>query len=163
MSDSLSSTFNNKNDADACRRNKDRRKKHLKAMSYTFVKKRRRGPRRGTEKHNHYVDFHEPFLFFITIAIMLLCIADAFFTLTILDKGGEEVNPFMKVLLERDILLFFIVKFVLTSVFLIFAVIHKHFKLFNRITGYQILYGVFVMYVVLILYEIYLLLFEATG
>ena len=159
MPEILASSANN--DDDACRRQLDRRKKHVKAMTYTFVKKRRRGPRRDGEQHNHYVDLHEPSLFFITLSIMTLCIVDAFFTLNILDKGGEEVNPFMKVLLERDVLLFFVVKFVLTSVFLIFAVIHKHFKLFNRVTGYQILYAVFAMYVTLVLYEIYLLMYQA--
>ena len=147
-------------DEESCRRSikLDRRKDHLRAMHYSFTRKRRKGPRRHIEiHHEHYVDLHEPILFFITIGILVLCVVDAFFTLTILGRGGEEVNPFMKVLLERDVLLFFVVKFVLTSVFLIFTVIHKRFRLFNRISGYQILYTVFGLYIALVIYEIYLL------
>jgi membrane glycosyltransferase len=136
----------------------DRRKHHIRALRESFVRRRRKGPRRDTEDtHNYYVDVHEPVLFILAIAILVLCVADAFFTMTILSMGGVEVNPFMRALIERDILLFFSVKFILTAIFLIFTVIHKRFKIFGTVSGYHILYGVFIMYVTLIVYELYLL------
>ena len=137
----------------------DRRKNHARAFFHSISGKgRRKGSRRDDDhKAGQVVDYHEPALFYLTIAILLLCVADAAFTLTILGLGGEEVNPFMKALLEEDVTLFFIVKFLLTSIFLIFTVIHKRFRLLNRISGYQIIYSVFALYVLLVVYEIFLI------
>lgn len=126
---------------------------------YSLFMRRRQGPRRILDVGKpHYVDIHEPAILALSLVIVLLCVADAFFTLTILQRGGEELNPFMRLLLEKDVVLFFAVKFLLTSFGLVFTVIHKHFRIFKMISGYHVLYGVFVMYAVLIYYEVLLLI-----
>ena len=147
---------------DSCRRDEgDRRQRHGKALVYSTFKRRRRGPRRDDDHGQaHYVDIHEPAIVALSLGIILLCVADAFFTLNIIDRGGEEVNPFMRTLLEKDVLLFFSAKFTITSLCLIFTIAHKHFRIFSMISGYHILYTVFICYALLIYYEIYLLNFE---
>ncbi|MDH5546886.1 MAG: DUF5658 family protein [Gammaproteobacteria bacterium] len=149
---------------EACRRaGEDRRRDHSRAMIYSLFKKRRRGPRRELDNGlGQYVDFHEPVVIILTIAITLLCVADAFFTLNIIDRGGEEVNPFMRMLLEKDVVLFFSVKFSITSICLLFTIVHKHFRILSMISGYHILYAVFMLYALLIYYELYLLDFNTT-
>ncbi len=140
------------------RRGGDRRSRRAKTVFYSLFMYRRKGPRRQQERRGgYYVDLHEPLLLAIVLLTVLFCIADAFFTLMLLVDGGEELNPFMRVLIETDARLFFAVKFTLTAVGLMVAVVHKHFKLFRLVSGYQVLYGTFFLYLVLIKYEIGLL------
>ncbi|MDH5218910.1 MAG: DUF5658 family protein [Gammaproteobacteria bacterium] len=147
---------------DSCRRDEgDRRQDHRKALLYSTFKRRRRGPRRDEDlRRGHYVDIHEPGIVVLTLGIVLLCVADAFFTLNIIARGGEELNPFMRSLLDRNVLLFFSVKFTITSLCLVFTIVHKHFRVFRMISGYHILYSVFICYASLIYYEMYLLNFD---
>ncbi|MDH5377409.1 MAG: DUF5658 family protein [Gammaproteobacteria bacterium] len=137
----------------------DRRKAHIRAGLHSLTGKgRRKSIRRdGDTLNGLVVDHHEPKLFFITVAILLLCIADAFFTLTILNMGGEEVNPVMKALLDTDVLLFFVIKFFLTAVFLVVTIVYKHFKILNLVSGYHLIVGIFSVYITLIFYELYLI------
>jgi len=108
-------------------------------------------------KIGQYVDIHEPYLMVVVTGILLLCVMDAYFTMTILSIGGEEINPLMKALIEQDVLTFFIVKFLMTAVCLLFTVIHKHFRLFKLVSGYHILFSAFFLYFALIYYEVGLL------
>lgn len=153
---------NTDSEFDACRRDDmDRRQNHGRALVFSLFMRRRRGPRRDEDYgRGHYVDIHEPAIVGLTLGIVLLCVADAFFTLNIIERGGEEVNPFMRALLEKDVLLFFTVKFTITSLCLVFTLVHKHFRIFRAISGYHILYAVFMFYALLIYYETYLLNFE---
>ena len=149
-------------DEDSCRREADdRRQNHSRALFLSLFMRRRRGPRRADDSgRGQYVVIHEPAVVVLTLGIVLLCIADAFFTLNIIDRGGEEVNPFMRVLLEKDVLLFFSVKFTITSFCLLFTIVHKHFRILKTISGYHILYAVFICYATLIYYELVLLDFD---
>ena len=136
----------------------ERRKHKFKSFLFSFFMRRRHKLRRDYDfKVGHYVDMHEPYLMVVVTGILLLCVVDAYFTITILSVGGEEINPLMKVLIESDVLTFFVVKFLITSFCLVFTLIHKHFRLFKLISGYHILYGVFILYFMLIYYEIGLL------
>lgn len=146
---------------DSCRREQlpDRRSRHLKAVLMAPFIHRRAGPRRDHERAQpHYVDIHEPWVMMAVLLTVVMCVADVFFTLTIIDLGGEEVNPFMRYLMERDITTFFVVKFIVTSFGLVFTIVHKNFKIFSTISGYHIIIGAFTMYAVLIAYEIMLLI-----
>lgn len=138
-------------------RRADRRTRQFRAMLYSFFMRRRRGMRRSDDRgQGFYVDLHEPRLLYVVVATTLLCVADAYLTLTLLRYGGEELNPFMEALIARDVHWFFVIKFAITATGLIFAVLHKHFTFFRVIRGYHLLYSVFIMYVVLIEYEIVL-------
>jgi len=136
----------------------ERRFNTAKSFVYSFFKRRRKELRREDDNSkNIYVDLHETRIFVIFVTTILLSTIDAAFTLLIISNGGEEINPFMKYLLDNDVVLFFWIKFFLTSFGLLFLVSHKHFTVFQFINGYKIIYAVFATYFVLITYELSLL------
>jgi len=139
-------------------RTADRRNQYFRSFLYSFFKKQRRSIRRNTDdKENTFVDFHEVKLGVIFVITLVLCISDAFLTLLIINHGGEEVNPFMKYLMDLDIYLFFWAKFFITAFGMLFLISHKNFTFYRVITGYQLFYGIAVIYVCLINYEFYLI------
>ena len=103
------------------------------------------------------MDWHEPFVFAIVFGVLLFCVADVFFTLNILERGGKEINPLMRLLLETDISLFFYVKFIMTACCIALILVHKRFRLFGCLSGYHILFGVFSGYLALVYYEMVIL------
>ncbi len=135
----------------------DRRKNTSRSLLVSPFMRRRKTIRREGGGRNSYVDIHEKSLFIIFTLTITFCIIDAIFTLIIIKNGGEELNPFMKYIMDRDVLTFFWVKFSVTSFGMLFLVVHKFFVVFRFITGYHFLYSIFSMYLILILYEIYLL------
>ena len=136
----------------------DRRKNKLRSLYCAFFKRRRTDTRRDIDEAiNSYVDVHEPFVFILFSITVLLSATDAMFTLFIINNGGEEINPFMRYLLEMDITAFFWVKFFLTSFGMLFLVTHKHFTFYQIVRGYHIMYGVFATYFILVSYELYLI------
>lgn len=136
----------------------DRRQRRMQAFCWQFFKARRVGERRLDHAGvNHYVDVHGPGLLLVILLILLLCIADAYLTLTLLNHGGEELNPVMKVLIEDDWGWFFYVKYAITACALIFLLMHKNFRVFGGVSGVHILLVVLLAYACLIGYEIKLL------
>lgn len=157
--ESFSSQF--QNDSECARTGvMDRRSNSFRTLVYSMFYNRRRDPRREEDANNgsYYVDVHDTKLFVMALAAILLCVADAFFTLTLLNfHGSEELNPVMDYLIKEDTKQFFIIKFSLTALGIIFLVAHKNFKLFNRISGYQILVAALVLYALLVCYELSML------
>ena len=49
------------------------------------------------------------------LLIIVLCIADSYLTIDLVTRGGEELNPIMAFYLNRGPLLFFGVKYAITS------------------------------------------------
>ncbi|MDH3639705.1 MAG: DUF5658 family protein [Gammaproteobacteria bacterium] len=136
----------------------DRRQWSLSAFFYQFVMGRRRGERRREARHpNHYVDMHQPKVLFTTLSILLLCVVDVYFTLTLLEHGGVELNPIMLYLIERSIWWFFVGKYTITACCLVVLVAHNHFRLFKWTTGFDILQAILLAYLVLVAYELLLL------
>lgn len=143
-------------DEEDCRRENervDRRQKHFSSLYHSLFKRQRQEIRRDDDGA-HIVDLHEPKLVGVVIAIILLCVTDAFMTMGILADGGKELNPLMDVLIQDNLVLFFLVKYIMTAACLIFTLAHKHFTLFKVIHGYHIIYGVFAIYSTLVIYEI---------
>ena len=139
-------------------RTDDRRANHRRAMCYSLFMRRRSGLRRDNEKGRHYyIDLHEPWLFYLAMAMCLLSVSDAFLTLNLLEKGSEELNPLLDYFLHLDVRLFFAVKFSITTFCILFLVMHKNFVLFNRVSGLQVMVVSIVAYSVLVCYEIALL------
>lgn len=131
---------------------RERRQNRRRALWYSLFKRRRRNYHK-----NNYVDLHEPKLFYIVLAVLLLCAIDAYITMVILQHGGKEMNPLMDALIRRDIAQFFYVKFFVTATCVLFFLIHKNFMFFKRFTGYHFLFGSLFIYVLLFIWEIYLL------
>ena len=136
----------------------DRRRRYLRSLLFSIFKRRRQSRRRDADSvENTFVDVHEPKLAIIYLLTLFLCMTDAFLTLNIIDNGGEEVNPFMAYLMDKDLSLFFWVKFAMTAFGMLFLISHKNFTFYRVINGYHLFYGIAVMYVALVNYEIILI------
>jgi hypothetical protein len=138
----------------------DRRTHSWRTLVGSILFRRRAALRRSVDGNTaHYVDVHEPRLFFVAVGALLLCVADAFFTMTLLEfYGSYELNPVMDYFIQKDFYQFFYVKFGLTAFGIMFLVMHKNFRIMNRISGYQILYGSLILYAILVAYELSMLI-----
>jgi len=119
---------------------------------------RRLSERRISEKGKpEYVDHYAGHLMLCAVAILLLGALDAFFTLNILARGGEELNWVMAQLIEDSAQKFVSFKLALTSMALILLIIHHNVRLTEKIRVWHIKYLILSGYTVLIGYELYLL------
>ena len=134
----------------------DRRRTTLRSFIHGGFTPRRRGGRREGE-HHLPVDWHEPSLLFLSVMILLLSVADAFLTLTLLMAGATEANPIMAFLLEHHPQLFALAKILFTSVGVLLLVAVARSRLFRVMKVGVVLQGLFVAYVALIGYEWWLI------
>ena len=140
-----------------CRRTADRRSRPFASLLVGGIKRRRRGARRGIDRHNHYPDWHDPFLLYAVVATLLLCFTDAVLTLNILGRGGSELNWFMAQLIERDVQLFAWVKMAASGLGLVFLVAHAEFKVFRWFKVRHVVAALVPVYGLLVVYELVLL------
>ena len=113
----------------------------------------RRRQSRRTDEAMPLVDWHEPHLLFLAVAILLLSVLDAFLTLTLMTQGAHEVNPILAWLLDTHPGLFAVVKMTLTGTGVLVLVAVARTKVFRIIRVATIMHGFVVAYVCLILYE----------
>ena len=104
-----------------------------------------------------YVDCYSWRVVLCVIGIMILSAMDAFFTLNILAKGGEELNIFMAALIEDNISKFVGIKLALTALALLLLTIHHNVKLIACFRVRHLQYMVLTGYATLIGYELHLL------
>jgi len=108
-----------------------------------------------SQKDKPYTNSYESHYLVLILSILLLCILDAHFTLNLLQLGGVELNPLMIVLLEKDVALSLVLKYLITASGLIFLLVHKNFRIFGNIRVSGLIYFVFILYVLLVLAEAY--------
>lgn len=120
------------------------------------VTPRRRAGRRAGEQHLP-IDWHEPYLLFLALTILLLSVGDAFLTLTLMMAGAEEANPFLAFVLRDHPKLFAVVKMALTGAGVVVLVAVARSRVFRIMRVGLVLQGLFVAYVALIAYEWWLL------
>ena len=135
----------------------ERRKTDLKSMLNAFFYSRRRERRRDDESVVYYTDWYSVPLFVLAVGIALLCVADAFFTLELISRGGSELNPFMAYLLDKGLYVFVGVKMALTLAAVILLILHQRFAFFLKVRAVHILLATFIGYTSLIAYELTLL------
>ena len=119
-----------------------------------FSPRRRTGRRAGD--HESPVDFHDPRLLVPVIAILLLSIADAFLTVTLINHGAYEANPLLAFVLEAHPRSFAVVKMGLTSIGAVVLVLLARARVFKLVRASQFLYGLAALYFALIGYEAWL-------
>ena len=139
------------------RRRLDRRNRTFTALLRGNFTPRRRASRRGGEASFAAVDWHHPQWLAVTLLILLMCCADAILTLTLLERGAYELNPFMAHLIERSGLAFAVAKIGLTSGGVVMLTLIAGTRVFGRIPVGLVLYSVLIGYAVLIGYELFLL------
>ncbi|MDH3647549.1 MAG: DUF5658 family protein [Gammaproteobacteria bacterium] len=118
---------------------------------------RRQSFRRPGDEANHYVDWYEPRLMILGLAIILCSCTDAFFTLNLLQIGAVEMNILMARLIETDVQAFVNAKIALTSLCVTLLVIHKNFRLSSGVTVEHLLLFILAGYITLLGYEAVLL------
>jgi len=126
----------------------DRRAQPTRAWASLFGQRRRRRGRRYGEGEDIYVDAFSRRDVMLLVAIFVLNICDAFFTLIWLQRGGGEANPLMSWLLELGDHAFLIQKCFVVGLWLLLLLVHKNFRM-ARIG----LWSAFGVYSLLILYH----------
>ena len=140
------------------RRLTDRRNQSVKAFFYSLYKGRRSKARRQYETDRpFYTDIYETRVGLNVITIVCLSALDSFFTLQILERGGIEINPIMLSLLEINSTAFIVGKMAITSICLLFVLVHINFKILRLFPMRSFLFSIASFYVLLIGYEITLL------
>jgi len=138
------------------RRVGDRRHTTLGTFLRGGVTPRRRSGRRAGEQHLP-IDWHEPYLLFLAVTILLLSVVDAFLTVTLITGGAQEVNPLLEFILRVRPELFAGLKMGLTGAGVLVLVAVARARLFRVMRVGVVLQGIFVAYVALIAYEWWLL------
>jgi hypothetical protein len=139
------------------RERRDRRQKTLGSLIHGSFAPRRRGPRRGNDLSFTAVDWHHPQWLAVAILTLLLCSADALMTLTLLEHGAVEANPFMQPLVGGSPLAFTLVKMGLTSGGIVTLILLARVRILRWIPVSLLLYTVLFGYAVLVGYEFWLL------
>ncbi len=129
----------------------DRRCRSTPLFSRYCLNGRRRQSRRGDESLNCYVDRYDAPLALVAFLILVLSILDAFFTLSFLARGGQELNPLVQNLIDFGPRPFVVVKAIVTGVCVLYLIAHKNFT-FVR----QVLTVVLSFYTLLLCYHLYL-------
>lgn len=133
----------------------DRRTVSVRTFFQGGLTPRRRGGRRAGDVV--LLDWHEPHLLFMAVAILLLSTADALLTLTLLANGAAEINPVMNYLLVSQPQLFAAVKMMLTGLGVLILVACARATVFRIVRVSSIMRAFLLGYALLIGYECWLL------
>ncbi len=125
------------------RRRQDRRSRPTRLFRNRFEPHRRVHGRRGAD-HSNYVDRYSKRDVALLLTVFLLNVADAFFTMLWLERGGREANPVMDFFLDIGPSAFLIQKCLVVGAWLLLLLVHKNFR-FARLG----LYASLVVYAVL--------------
>lgn len=139
------------------RRAGERRSAGLRSLAYGGVRPRRRAGRRDGDAQRVFVDWHEPRVLYLALAILLMSCADALLTLNILEAGGREVNGLMNWLISRDTGSFVATKIAITGsgVVLLVLAVNRHFL--GRVPVIHLLRSFCFGYTALLAWELFLL------
>jgi Domain of unknown function (DUF5658) len=120
--------------------------------------RRRRNPRRDSEHQIAGVDWHASHWLGVAMLIVVLSGLDAILTLTLMNQGAVEANPFMAPLVSGTGREFALWKLGLTISGVVTLVLLARIRLFGRLRVGALLYAVLALYLCLIAYEWVLLI-----
>jgi hypothetical protein len=144
--------------AGSCRRQQvERRQANLRSMFYALFMSRRQLQRRAGFPADYYSDRYDLYTFCAAIVMTLLCVFDAFLSLELIRYGSMELNPILAWALNKNALVFFILKYTITAMCMLVTVMHRQFRVFG-VTGFQILLAFLVSYGVIVNYELSMML-----
>jgi hypothetical protein len=137
-------------------RRAERRKSTWHALWSSSFERRRQGLRRYADRGLVITDWHHPQWLAVSLLILLLCCADALLTLTLVNSGASEINPFMQPLVTGAGHGFVLWKFGLTSTGVVMLVIIAQHRAFGSWRVGRLLYLVLFGYCALVGYELWL-------
>ena len=100
------------------------------------------------------MDWHHPWLFFLSVGIMLLSCTDAFLTLLLIERGMIEANPVMAAVLGQGAATFAVSKVFMTGTSILILVFLAKFQFMNRLRTGLFLTLFFSLYSCLVCYEL---------
>ncbi|MEZ5561583.1 MAG: DUF5658 family protein [Gammaproteobacteria bacterium] len=92
------------------RRLNERRTHSFWSFTYGSFRPRRRQGRRQGDHERVFLDWHEPRVLYLVLAVVLMSCTDALFTLNLLASGAQEINAIMNALILHDVETFLAVK-----------------------------------------------------
>jgi len=134
---------------------RERRSITLRTFLQSLFTPRRRSGRRARDQ-DLPVDLHEPYLLFLSIVMLILSVADAFLTVTLMTDGAQETNPLLAFVLNEHPRLFAVVKIALTGLGVVVLVALSRTRLFKIVRAAAFLQGLAVAYFALVAYEAWL-------
>lgn len=132
----------------------ERRQFSWRTVFYGFLRSRRHGTRRDDEAEVLFLDWHHPWLFFLSVGTMLLSCVDAFLTLKLIELGMIEANPFMAGMMGVSTASFAATKMLLTAFGILTLVFLAKARFLDRFRVGTLLTVLFSGYACLICYEI---------
>lgn len=136
----------------------ERRSFTWRTVLFGFFRSRRHNHRREDELDVRFIDWHHPWLFFLSIGVMLMSCLDAFMTLLLLERGMVEANPVMEAVLGQGTTAFAVSKMLMTGTGILTLVFLARARFLNRFRVGLLLTFFFSLYACLICYEfVYLL------
>ena len=136
------------------RRLNERRSHSFWSFTYGSFRPRRRHGRRDGDHERVFLDWHEPRVLYLVLAVVLMSCTDALFTLNLLASGAQEVNVIMDALITHDVRTFLAVKIGSTclSAVLLAVVARRQFLGFFPVV--RLLQMFCACYVLLLVYEV---------
>jgi hypothetical protein len=134
----------------------DRRRRFWWSLLYGSFNPRRRVPRRNGGGVQ-LVDWHHSRLLAVVLAILILCVTDAFLTLILLQAGAHEANPVMATVVYSDAKTFTILKMFMTSCSVAVMVMLAGYRFLGVFRVELLLYVVLTGYISLVGYELWML------
>ena len=131
----------------------DRRTLSWRTVFYGFLRSRRRAHRREVEAEVRFLDWHHPWLFFLSVGTMLLSSIDAFMTLLLIERGMVEVNPVMAAVMGQGTAMFAATKLFMTAAGVMMLVFLAKSHFLNRFRTGLFLTVIFTGYACLVCYE----------
>lgn len=138
------------------RRVTERRRHSMWSFTYGSFRPRRRSARREGDQDRIFLDWHEPRVLYIVLAIVLMCCTDALFTLNLLAIGAEEMNALMGTLIIHDVEHFLAVKIGVTCVSVVLLGVAARRQFLGVIPVFRVLQVLCAGYAALIVWELWL-------
>jgi hypothetical protein len=145
------------------RRTRERRSHSAWSFAYGSFRPRRRVGRRDGDHDRIFLDWHEPRVLYLALAIVLMCCADALFTLNLLAIGAEEMNALMAALISHDVERFLQLKIGVTGASVILLGVAARRQFLGIIPVFRVLQLFCAGYAALILWEMWLFTEYVTG
>jgi hypothetical protein len=141
------------------RSGKDRRAKSgFNIRSLLFGGRREKIRRQEDTIRIFYVDQYSPKLFAVIVAILFLSVIDALLTLSLLNLGAYETNPVMSFFLQFGPYTFFVSKYLLTIIPVIFLLMCRNIVIrIIKISARSVLYFIALFYLAFVGWELYLI------
>jgi len=138
------------------RRDRERRSHSAWSFAYGSFRPRRRVGRRDGDHDRIFLDWHEPRVLYLSLAIVLMCAIDALFTLNLLAIGAEEMNVLMNALITHDVERFLQIKIGITGTSVVLLGLAARRQFLGVIPVIRVLQFFCIGYAILILWEMWL-------